>query len=118
VPGSRKILLFLLGLYAVTGVLVPHMTRSPDDIRAVSVLLAFPTAIALFAWCKLNAAERHIVPPAAAPLLVGALAPIGIPFYFLRTLPFRSALLAIGKAALFFLGLNIAYTVASLLSSV
>ena len=106
--GSRKILLALLGLYVVYGAVVPHVTSSADDVRAADFLLSFPTGIALFTWCKLNAAERRIAAPAAAPLLVGALAPIGVPFYFLRTLPLRSALLAIAKAVLFFLVLGFA----------
>jgi apolipoprotein N-acyltransferase len=96
---------------------VPHVTHGADDLRAAGFLLAFPTGVALFIWCKLNAAERQIVPPAVAPLLVGVLAPIGVPFYFLRTLPLRSALLAIGKAVLFFCGLNLTYALAQYLSS-
>jgi hypothetical protein len=116
-PRSRKLLLCLLGLYAAYGAVVPHVAHRADDERAAGFLLGFPTAIALFTWCKLNAAERQIVAPSAAPMLVGGLAPVGIPFYFFRTLPLGAALLAIGKAVLFYCALMIAYAVARLLSS-
>jgi apolipoprotein N-acyltransferase len=117
VKRSRKVLASLLGLYVVYGALLPHIARGAENLRAAQLLLGFPTAIALFWWCKLDATERGIVSPSAAPLLVGALAPFGVPYYFLRTMPLRSALLAIIRAVLFYVGMCIAESLASYVSA-
>ena len=113
----RKVLLGLLGLYVVYGALLPHIARGAANLRAAQVLLGIPTAIAFFSWCKLDATERGIDSPPAAPLLVGIFAPIGAPYYFLRTMPLRPALLAILKGALFIVGISFAESIASYVSS-
>jgi|SRR5580658_9679365 hypothetical protein len=114
---SRQVLLTLVLIYLLGGVLLPHITHSASDKAALGLSLTFPAAIALFAWCKLNAAERHISAPPAAPLLVGLLGVVGVPYYFFKTLPVRSALFAIAKAVVFFVALNVIYFYASRLSA-
>jgi len=111
---SRKVLLLLFAIYVLCGLLVPLTTCSVEDVAAANVLLGVPTAVSLFTWCKLDSAERHITPPPSAALLVGGLAPVGVPFYFLRTMPLRPALFAILKSVSFFMAINGAQILASM----
>jgi hypothetical protein len=106
-----------LAAWVIWGAAQPHFTRSVADVRAAYFLLGFPMAVALFTWCKLDAAERGVVAPPAAALLVGAFAPIGVPYYFLRTMSLRSATYAIGKALLFYLALGVAIVVGKYLGT-
>jgi hypothetical protein len=68
-------------------------------------------AALLFAWCKADAAERGISPPKGAPVLVALFPPVGVPYYFLRTRPWRAAAVSILKAFLFFWAGGIVYEV-------
>jgi hypothetical protein len=113
---SRKILLGLAVLWAAHGAIIGRLLHSTDDVAAAQILLGIPTSIALFSWCKSDAAERSIVAPASSALLVGSIGPIGVPIYFLRTMRFWEAMLAIIKATGFYVGIVVAEAGASYLS--
>ena len=73
------------------------------------MVMWFPLAILLFMWCKSDMAERNIVGPAGATVLVGLLAPIGVPYYFFRALPWRAATVATSVALLALVGMQVAF---------
>jgi hypothetical protein len=56
------------------------------------------TGFLLFVWCKVHARAHAIEPPTGAALLVGFVAPIGVPYYALRGYGFRAGLRLIAKA--------------------
>jgi hypothetical protein len=69
------------------GVLNACVRSSGDDSRVVTAATLFPYAAILFAWCRADAKHRGIRPPTGAPLLVGLVALVGVPYYFYRILP-------------------------------
>jgi hypothetical protein len=92
----------MLGLVAIsvsTGLFEAYLRRHGDDLRVAGVAQAFPVGILLFAWCKADAAHRGVKEPTGAALLVGLLAPVGVPYYYLRILSPGDALLRIAGAA-------------------
>src|SRR5687767_3107743 len=66
-----------------------------------SVFYCVPLLILLYMWCKADSGERRIDLPTWASLVVPATFPVGIPYYYFRTYPLRSALVHIGLAAFF-----------------
>jgi hypothetical protein len=54
-------------------------------------------------------AERSIDSPPGAALLVGLLAPLGVPYYFFRALPWQKAAVATGLALLAFVGMQVTW---------
>jgi hypothetical protein len=85
----------------VASLIEPHLPDAGQWMNAVTVAHSFVVAVLLFAWCKADAAARGITPPAASPVLVAFLAPIGVPYYFIRSMSWRAAGIAILKAVLF-----------------
>ena len=88
---------FALSWFAA-GIIEPQLEaqgRAPSEI-------VLPHAVALgvlaFAWCRAHATSRGILPPAYAPLVAGLAWPIGIPMYFFRAFPWRTALIGVAKA--------------------
>ena len=57
--------------------------------------------IFLYLWCRADAKDRQVGLPLLASVLVPLFFPLGVPYYFLRTYPRRSAWLHIGLALLF-----------------
>jgi hypothetical protein len=113
---SRRILVALAGLYGAVGAVVPHVAHSSDDAAAINFALGFPTAIALFSWCKSDAAERAVVAPAPSALLIGVVAPIGVPYYLFHTREFWAALWGVLKASGYLVVLNLVFAGAARLS--
>jgi len=85
----------------VASLVEPHLPNAGQSLNAVTVAHSFVVAVLLFAWCKADAASRGITPPAASPVLVAFVAPIGVPYYFIRSMSWRAAAIAILKAVLF-----------------
>jgi hypothetical protein len=85
-------------LSAALGVLQAYIQARGQDLRIVSMVSMFTFAPLLFAWCKADAANRAITPPPGASLLVGMAALVGIPYYFLKTLPLGRAIVSIAWA--------------------
>ena len=103
-------------LFTGAGAVTPHL-RDASDERGLSFLLSIICAPLLFVWCKAHASARGIEPPSPAPLLVGLIAPIGVPYYFYRSMPWPAASVATIKALCYFVFLVIASGVAAYLST-
>jgi apolipoprotein N-acyltransferase len=115
---AQRLVVAMGGMFAVAGVLEPHVAHPGTTLSPVGTAHTLVMAVLLFAWCKADAAARGIRPPPAAPLLVALIAIVGVPYYFFRVLPTaRAALAAIGKALLFFVLLLVVYAACFLLST-
>jgi len=108
---AQRLLLSLLALFAVMGVLHARVPEARQPFGEFAVGESILVAALLFAWCKADAAERGISPPKGAPVLVALFAPVGVPYYILRTRPWRAAAVSILRAFLFFLALGVVYEV-------
>jgi apolipoprotein N-acyltransferase len=95
-PRSFIVALFIVS--ALLGVLQAYVRSLGEDPRVGVTISAFAFAPLLFCWCKADAAYRGIAPPSGAPLLVGAFALVGVPYYFFRTRPLRQALTSTARA--------------------
>jgi hypothetical protein len=76
---------------------------------ALSISLAMtilPTAILLYLWVSADAAERGILMPSGATLLVPFIAIVGVPYYLIRTRPRGVALWQVPLAVVFATLLN------------
>ena len=110
-PRSFIIAMFILS--AALGVLQAYVQVIGEDARIAVMASMFGFAPLLFSWCKADAAHRGITPPLGAPLLVGMFALVGIPYYFLRTMPLRQALIFTARAAGVFVLMGITTGVAA-----
>lgn len=107
---SHNTLILLAAIYAGAGAASSHIAQSPADTAALTFALGFPTAIAFFSWCKFDTAERGVTSPAPASMLVGLLAPIGMPYYLFATRSFGPALWGLSKAVAYLAAINLLYT--------
>jgi hypothetical protein len=94
-----------IALVAVVGGAIQQLLHAHMDAERISLAVTvFPTAICLYLWVRSDAAERGILMPVRATLLVPLIAIVGVPYYLIRTRPRRAALwqvlLAIGFAGL------------------
>ncbi|HEY5754841.1 MAG TPA: hypothetical protein VIU34_03410 [Steroidobacter sp.] len=105
---SKKILCAMFGLHLTAGIVeTAASTRAqPQD---VAMLFWLPLAVLLFIWCKSDMAERSIDSPPGAAVLVGLLAPVGVPYYFFRALPWQKATTATALALLAFVGMQVTW---------
>jgi hypothetical protein len=92
-----------IALIAVVGGAIQQLLHAHMDAARISLAVTvFPTAICLYLWVRSDAAERGILMPAGATLLVPLIAIVGVPYYLIRTRPRGAALwqvlLAIGFA--------------------
>ena len=95
----RTFVVAMFGVSASLGVLQAYVRAQHQDFRIVTVISLFTFAPLLFAWCKADATSRAIALPPAAPLLVAMFALVGVPYYFLKSLPLRQAAVSIALAA-------------------
>ena len=100
---DKLILIAIVASWPIAGLIepfTPSYGRAYNEVTLVhSVVLAF----LLFAWCKEHATARGIKPPTGAAVLCALIAPIGLPYYFFRSYPWRRALRSLGKALLILL---------------
>ena len=106
----RIVLLSLLVLFAAGGYVGANLVSRGEPEATIGAILAFPTAILLYLWCKTDARNRGIEVPPGASLLVGMLSPIGVPYYYFRILSVRNALLHLIFAACYLEFLNVSVT--------
>jgi apolipoprotein N-acyltransferase len=107
VSRTRILLAAIAGSFVLAGAVEPHLPDAPQYPNALTVVHGLVTAILLFAWCKEDAKSRGITPPAASAALVALVAPIGVPYYFIRSMPGRTAAVAILKAAIFLIAVTL-----------
>jgi len=88
---SYKIIGWMFAVHLIGGMGAYFFEMQGESPLTASTLLGLPMAIFLFMWCKADTSERQVPPPPAATVLVGLAAPLGIPYYFLRALPWRQA---------------------------
>jgi hypothetical protein len=111
---KENILLLVLGAsFFIAGVVEALEPSSSQPMGSIAVVHTVIIAIISFAWCKAHAASRGIIPPSGSALLVGLLPPVGVPVYFFRSMPWKTALLATLKA-IGFLALALALSEAGL----
>ena len=98
---DRILLLAIAATWLVGGFIEPFTPSFGQPYNEATLPHAVVLSVLLFAWCKSHAATLGVVPPMGAPLLVGLIAPVGIPYYFFLAFSWRRALLAMGKTLLF-----------------
>ena len=91
-------------LFAAMGAVLPHL-RDASDERGLSFILSLACSVLLFVWCKAHAASRGIDPPTASALLVGLMAPVGVPYYFFRSMAWPAASWATVKSICYLIGI-------------
>ena len=101
--GPRYHLLLILIVNVVGSAMQPFLPVDPGPFQATNVAVGLVSAGLLFAWCKADARARGISLPGGSAILVGLVSPIGVPLYYFRTLPWRLAAVATGKAILYLL---------------
>ena len=69
---------------------------SPNEALLTCALMSMTL---IFFWCSFNAAARKVALPPWNQVLIIAVAIVGVPVYFFRTMSWREALLATLKAA-------------------
>jgi hypothetical protein len=115
---AQKLLYAIAASFLVAGLVEPHLPNPGQTFNEIGIAHTFVLAVLLFAWCKADAVQRGIAPPTAAPLLVGIAAPLGVPYYFFRALPWRAATVATVKACGFILACAFLAYAASFVSRV
>lgn len=113
----RTYVVAMFGVSASLGVLQAYVQAQHEDLRIVSMISMFAFAPLLFAWCKADATTRAITPPPAAALLVAMVALVGVPYYFLKSLPLRQATVSIALAAGLFLLMMVTTTALDMVAS-
>lgn len=102
---SRRVLLAWWALHAPMGGLATALPANwPVSQRdqAINILLGVGTTVVVYAWCRLEAAERGEVAPGRSALWAGLLPPVGLPLYLWRTRGLARALRALPLALLYF----------------
>ena len=111
---ARWLLVAIVGSYLAAGLVEPHLPNYGRVWNEAAVAHTFILMILMFAWCRADAEHRGIS-PGHYPFFVALFPPVGVPYYFFRTLPWRKALVASLKAVAFVLVLLIVGGVAHLL---
>lgn len=96
-------------VWAISGLVEPHLPEFREPFSAVGMIQGILTALLLFGWCKAHARAHSIEPPTGAALLVGLIAPIGVPYYALRGFGLRAGARLIGLALASLIGLEAVY---------
>jgi hypothetical protein len=104
---SRYVLALAL-LFPAVGMIDGFIARRGDQ-SPLTLVYAIAVAALLHRWCKADASLRGIEPPFGSAAMVAFLAPIGVPLYFFRTMPFASAAGAKAEAIAFAALVLVAY---------
>ena len=107
----RRASYFLAGIILLQVVVAAEAERRlwlyfPDgDVPGWLVLLGYcywPAVVGLlYLWCRADAKDRRVAMPPSTFVWVPLLFPVGIPYYYFRTYPARSATFHIGLAGIF-----------------
>ena len=105
---------FLIALgvvWAAAGLIEPLLPRVGESLNEVGVVQGILTSVLLFGWCSAHARANAIRPALGARLLVGLLAPVGLPYYAFSGFGFRGGMRLIGMSILALVGLAAIYTI-------
>ena len=116
---ATVLVLALIGSFFIAGVAEPFVARPGEPFSVAAPVHMIVIGILCFAWCKAHAMTRGIEPPSGSALLAGLLPLVGVPAYFFRSMPWRTATIASLKSigvvvvmlGLFFIGYLLADTV-------
>jgi hypothetical protein len=114
---DRLLVVLMMATWLIAGAIDAHLPGPPQQLRATALPQAFLLAILFFAWCKAHADAHAVKPPAAAPMLVGVFAPVGIPYYAYGTYGFRKGSLLCLMAVLVLIGGGLVYALSYFLSA-
>ena len=110
---SQKLLVAILAVEATSSFAFGDL-RQPSGLAFAALLVTVISLPSLaYAWCHADIRERAVPYPAGAPVLVGHLAPIGVPIYLFVTRRPLEATWGLAKAAAFaalYLGAGLAGT--------
>ena len=112
----NKILALLLVTFLVAGAIENFSLSDNRTLYELAVAHAFIVAILLFAWCKSHIQFNEINAPSSSALLVGLMAPIGVPLYFFRGFGFKDGSIKTVKAIVFLLVSMALYEVGAYIS--
>ena len=113
---DRWLLVALAVVWALAGLIEPHLPNAGQPFNEVATGQSLLTAILLFGWCKAHARTHAIQPPAGAAVLTAFLAPIGFPYYVFKGFGFRTGLLLVALSVVVVVGLSAVYLVCFQLS--
>ena len=108
---SRKFLAALGLVWGVGGLVEPHLPDAGEALNAVGIIQGIVTSVVLFAWCKAHARVHAVRPGAGAALLVGLIAPVGVPYYAFSGFGFRGGVRLIGSSVVASIGVLAIYVV-------
>ena len=114
---DRLLVIVIALTWVVAGVIDPHLSDAGQPAQATMFPQAVALSVLLFAWCKSHAVANFIKPPAAAPLLVGLVAPLGIPYYAFRAFGLRRGAVICLLALLVAIGCFVLYALSYMLSA-
>lgn len=91
---STVLLIVIAASFAIGGLIEPFVPHPGQFMNEASVVHNLLVAILSFAWCRAHAEARGITPPTGSALAAGVFPPLGVPLYFFRSMPWRTALVA------------------------
>ena len=109
----QRICVVLLFLTAALEGLTFAVSADPGQVVLTSTLVSLTL---IYFWCRFDAAARKVSLPAWNQILIIAVALIGVPVYFFRTMPGREATLATLKAIAVVVATGIVSSVCSLIA--
>lgn len=115
---SRRTLIALATAYALAGISAAYLSDSALSGRAFTFALGAVTTIAIYIWCKQEAAERNAFPPGRSALWAALFPPVLLPVYFFRTRPPGAAIRLSFKAYAAYVGLLVIAVVGSVVAVV
>lgn len=102
--------------FLVAGVLEESAQTLNSPEGFVTLLHLIALAFLGFVWCKAHVASRGIREPTGSAFWVAAIAIIGVPLYFFRSMPWRQAAWSTLKAFGFLIGCVSLHTVGAVVS--
>ena len=111
---KKQLLIAFTTLFVTAGLFapqLPNLGRSPDSLLLAQALGS--SAIVLW-WCRADVRARGV--KSGAPRFAALLPPIGLPYHFFKTRTPGRAFKAVGKAFLFYIGVDVLYAVATIVS--
>lgn len=106
---ARMTLFYMGAVCLLVGILEPFTNRPVDPYSPLGLIQVLLLAVLGYVWCRADAAERGIVPPKGAAIMIAVFAIVGIPAYFARSRPWRAAVWASFKALGFLVLIQLLY---------